>query len=175
MVIMVAQNVPLHIHDDYNSVDPETIGTAAQPLLERDAKVAVFVVDEGDTHAYLAETNLTIQTIIDPVVIAIFIFPDAARSQIVYGNRWQFDLKDHTQTIEQQIQPSVQNEDYHQAAVTALTAIEARIAGDATTIVTLPDAQETSTTPWFIYFVALMSGIVGIAVVLSILEMAFYA
>ena len=169
-----------YLVDETGEIDAEAVEAAAEPLLARQAKVAVFVVtDDGDVTMYLDEEGLMIGgTIIDPLVVALFVEAESGEAQILTGSRWEFEFRNYIGGIQDDtLQAMAADGDLNGAMTSALIEIEAHLSGeivsDTTTVITFTQPQEASAR-WLLYLSLGILVILGIATVMTVVEMRFY-
>jgi hypothetical protein len=130
-----AQEAQFVFMDEPGALDRERIEQAAQPLLERGAMVAIYLVrdgsDDADVDRRLEAAGLLQNGSPDDSLIAIYVSLEPPTSQIVVGDRWSGALSGATLD---EIQASELNAqlaagDFSDAYAATLQALEEGIAG----------------------------------------------
>src|SRR6187455_3215214 len=91
----LAQSGRLVYHDDANKLDRSRVQSAAQPLLNRGATVALYTADTGGDAAFqqrLQQDGLATGSSIRSDVIAIFVSLQDRYSAIRFGDQWNAAL-----------------------------------------------------------------------------------
>ncbi|MCS6937837.1 MAG: chromosome partitioning protein ParA [Roseiflexus sp.] len=137
MIVLVAptlaQSNPTII-DETESLDRAAVRRAAQPLVDRGARVGVFLVQRGGENDALRRyqrAGLASGSAINADTIAIYVSFNPRYSEIAYGDRWNAALRtnDNAETIRQnQLNPGLASGNATRGVVDALTAIERSIA-----------------------------------------------
>jgi hypothetical protein len=98
-----AQDGSINIHNDsQESLDAGSIITAAQPLIDRGAFVAIYLVQRGESEAFtevLQEDGLIQGENVRDDVIAIFVSLDDHHMEMAYGERWESVLHPRSEGI----------------------------------------------------------------------------
>ncbi len=129
----LAQSNPT-IVDETGNLDVATVQRAAQPLVDRGARVGIFLVQRGgedDALRRYQRAGLASGGAINADTIAIYVSFDPRYSEIAYGDRWNAALRtnDNGETIRQnQLNPGLASGNATRGIVDALTAIERSIA-----------------------------------------------
>lgn len=129
----LAQSNPT-IVDETGNLDVAAVQRAAQPLVDRGARVGVFLVQRGgedDALRRYQRAGLAGGGAINADTIAIYVSFDPRYSEIAYGDRWNAALRtnDNVETIRQnQLNPGLASGNATRGVVDALTAIERSIA-----------------------------------------------
>ncbi|MGB9752681.1 chromosome partitioning protein ParA [Roseiflexus castenholzii] len=133
----LAQSNPT-IVDETGDLDVAAVQRAARPLVDRGARVGVFLVQRGGEddalHQY-QRAGLASGGNINTDVIAIYVSFDPRYSEIAYGDRWNAALRtnNNVETIRQnQLNPGLASSNATRGVVDALTAIERSIASPPT-------------------------------------------
>ena len=154
----------LLIIDETDTLNNNTIAEAADPLLNREARVAVYLISGGGEGDLL--DNLRTDQLIDDsgrlhedAIIVYFSF-DPDFNQIRYGDRWRSALDGRLPEYEQIYMQTLLNQRDYQAAIeSALSSIESAIV-----------LEESEGQIWYIYLV--IAG-VGLAFVFAFVRMVY--
>lgn len=128
----------LYFTDPGGQLDREAIQRAAQPLLNRGAQVAVYLVPSGgeqDMVSRLTEDGLVSGSQARTGLIAIYVSLNPKYSAVRYGDEWNKALdvslggtKNYELIRTQELNPGLSSGDYTGAFTSALGAIEQAIA-----------------------------------------------
>jgi hypothetical protein len=139
----------LFLVDDTQSLDPDAIIAAADPLLLREASVAVYLKTGGGEGDLL--NNLQTDGLIDESgqlresAIIVYISIDPAFTQIRYGERWRSALEDYEASL---LPVFLDQGDYEVAITSTLSSLEAAIV-----------AEESRNQEWYLYVVIAATGL----------------
>ncbi len=128
----LAQSNPT-IVDETGNLDVDAVQRAAVALVERGARVGVFLVQRGgedDALRRYQRAGLASGSAINPDAIAIYVSFNPRYSEIAYGDRWNAALRtnNNAETIRQnQLNPGLASGNVTRGVVEALTAIERSI------------------------------------------------
>ena len=137
----------LFLVDDTGQLDQDAIIAAADPLLMREASIAIYLITSGGEGDLLQ--NLRTDGLIDESgrlrdnAIIVYISIDPDRHEIRYGDKWQSALEDRLPNYETNILPVLLDQQEYEVAVTdALAAINAALL-----------AEESENQEWYLYVV----------------------
>jgi chromosome segregation ATPase len=130
-----AQESRFVVVDEPGALDRERIEEAAQPLLERGATVAIYLVLDGsaddDVDQRLAAAGLLNNGILDDDLVGVYVSIEPPTSQIIVGDRWAGALSSETLNEIQanELNAQLAAGDFSGAYAETLTALDVSIAG----------------------------------------------
>lgn len=135
--------------DEVGGLSEDEIRAAAQPLIDRGAVVAVYLVQAGEQAAfdrYLRSQDLLRgENFYDPLV-GIFVSLDDRYSEIAYGYAWQDPLNRRAETIRNDMSGNLRDGAYDLAFAQALQALNIALSDYTYTPVDDPNAAYTTIT-----------------------------
>ena len=135
----LAQERPFICQDTTDHLDCAAIADAAQPLLRREASVAVYMVAQGDASGadfldHLAADKLASNGSVDNRLVAVYVSLAPRYAELRGGDQWNAALLPNdtiTAIRTTKLAPALAAGKYTPAYVDTLAAIEAAIAGSA--------------------------------------------
>jgi hypothetical protein len=134
----LAQSGRLIYHDDAGMLDRSRVQSAAQPLINRGATVAVYAENSGSDAAFqqrLEQDGLANGSSIRTDVIAIFVSLQDRYSAIRFGDQWNAALStndNYEQIRKNVLNPGLSASSFTDGVVNALNAIDQAIASPPT-------------------------------------------
>jgi hypothetical protein len=134
----LAQSGRLIYHDDAGMLDRSRVQSAAQPLINRGATVAVYAEDSGGDAAFqqrLEQDGLANGPSIRTDVIAIFVSLQDRYSAIRFGDQWNAALStndNYEQIRQNELNPGLSASSFTNGFVNALNAIDQAIVSPPT-------------------------------------------
>lgn len=133
-ITLLSLTLPAHAQDDGFYVESERdfkleeVMPAAQPLIDRGAQVAIFLVQDGgfdDVNARLEAKGWMQGDLIRDNLIAIYVSFDPNYSEIIYGNLFAARLDGRVESIRTEfLNPNLRERQYELAVSRTLEAIE---------------------------------------------------
>jgi hypothetical protein len=151
-----AQDSGISIDSDSESLEGDSLMVAAQPLINRGAKVMIYLADRGEAEAFTAwleESGVLQGELLDTNVIALFVSIEDRYMEISYGEDWASILDPRYEGIlSGSLGPNLREGSYTLAFVRTLERIEQVIAEGGTSAagegVTTPPTSQPYTAPY---------------------------
>ena len=158
-----AQSGRFFFKDDAGRLNRSAVETAARPLIDRGAYVAVYAVDSGKGTEFLnllQDDGLRSGTNVNPNLVAIFVSFNDRYSEIRYGDRWSSTIGNSAARIQQDVLNSnLASGNASDAFSKSLVALESAAAGapaSSTTPGAAAPSGDLGFLPWCIGVLALL-------------------